>query len=490
MQEEWHPATLSRRGKQWYVVMTVPKVFRAAVGGKAQVRRSTGTSDKTQAAKRKHDLEAELRSDVRTAVRRQRLYDPENPYQMMIEALGLAKRKYPVGFDVEIDDPIFAPLTEPPKSRNEFKEAELQIRRRIHEMEELWFGSTTDKMIELLALFDGKLPPLDEARRVAEMGLQEVEQQIEGKTVQEATILGLLPEYRTYLEQRNSSGTIKHKTIVSRLRNIESFAAAFGDLALREVDASSAYRYAEQLGERYGNKTIKSKITDVRTLLDFAVRKGLLTSNPFASLKLSHYGSATKHYPPIPDELLLDLFSTPDLPEKVRNLWAFAISTGMRIDEIATLTPEQICLSDDGIWFFDLRRAEVKNAAAQRRVPICKTLLPLALKLKSEGAVGESIFGFRKNRDGKTRASVLTQEWMKRSGINSKLDPSVRSYVTHSLRGTFKDKLRDRDVHLEVHNAIMGHDLHTVSASYGDGPSLRILKEAIDRPAHPYLSWI
>ena len=50
--------------------------------------------------------------------------------------------------------------------------------------------------------------------------------------------------------------------------------------------------------------------------------------------------------------------------------------------------------------------------------------------------------------------------------------------------------MRDAEVAQEVHNAILGHDQHTVGAAYGRGPSLAIMKSATDKASHPYLAWI
>jgi hypothetical protein len=56
------------------------------------------------------------------------------------------------------------------------------------------------------------------------------------------------------------------------------------------------------------------------------------------------------------------------------------------------------------------------------------------------------------------------------------------------MRGTVKDKLRDAEVSDGLNDAILGHGQHTVAASYGEGHSLRRMKEALDRLEHPYLT--
>ena len=63
-------------------------------------------------------------------------------------------------------------------------------------------------------------------------------------------------------------------------------------------------------------------------------------------------------------------------------------------------------------------------------------------------------------------------------------------FTLHSMRGSLKDKLRDAEVPDGLNDAILGHGQHTVSASYGDGHSIKRMQEALNKISHPYLEWI
>lgn len=61
-----------------------------------------------------------------------------------------------------------------------------------------------------------------------------------------------------------------------------------------------------------------------------------------------------------------------------------------------------------------------------------------------------------------------------RLGVN---DPSL---VLHSLRHRAKDRLRAHEFPQQIQLWMLGHDLKTVSESYGTGPSMKLMKKWID----------
>lgn len=141
--------------------------------------------------------------------------------------------------------------------------------------------------------------------------------------------------------------------------------------------------------------------------------------------------------------------------------------------------------------YFDLRHAQVKNKKSKRRVPICEALVPLVAKILAERTGKERLFDFNLNADGKTRASTLCNYWFGKVDVVKMGGAEGAKYSTHSLRGAFKDKLRDADVPADLHKSICGHTLGGSEDSYGHGYSLGKLKEAVDRVHHPYLAkWV
>lgn len=63
--------------------------------------------------------------------------------------------------------------------------------------------------------------------------------------------------------------------------------------------------------------------------------------------------------------------------------------------------------------------------------------------------------------------------------------------VLHSLRGNFKDFVRDIGVSKEINDFLTGHGQGDVAGlRYGDGPSMRVRSDVINAINHPWLQTI
>ena len=63
----------------------------------------------------------------------------------------------------------------------------------------------------------------------------------------------------------------------------------------------------------------------------------------------------------------------------------------------------------------------------------------------------------------------------------------MKTKTIHSLRGTFKDLIRDAGISKELNDFITGHAQVDVAGKYGDGFSLERRYEAINSVSHPWL---
>ncbi|SDY93739.1 DUF6538 domain-containing protein [Citreimonas salinaria] len=479
---DWHPATVSRRGNRQYISVTVPPEAVEAVG-RDQIKKSARTTDRQIAERRKHDIEAQIRHEILEAVARHRAVAEDSAYQRAVNALRLRGKTYTMEYDAKFNDVFERHFEEPPRNESELRLVQEAMSKRLEE----YSGGDIKVVKQLLERHQGQIPDRIKLQEIVDHGLSEARA---GCGIRESveTLNSFLPQVEIAAEEAVERGTMKRKSARQRAKHIRHFISVVGDLELREVTARHAYEYAEEMSDGYGNSTIKSRISDVRILLDQAVKKGLLPHNPFIHLKLTEYGKRGRHYDPLNEAQLVEMFSAPAVPLVVKRLWAILICTGMRLDEAATLRPKQVKENDQGVRYFDLRHAAVKNEAGKRRVPISATLEPLVDQLMLERADKDTLFDFEVNDDGKTSASRLCVYWMGKLDLARLGDNEDGWYVTHSLRGTCKDKFRDAGVSPEVSNWIHGHDLGGVSRAYGHGPSLSVLREAVDKLKHPYLA--
>jgi hypothetical protein len=93
------------------------------------------------------------------------------------------------------------------------------------------------------------------------------------------------------------------------------------------------------------------------------------------------------------------------------------------------------------------------------------------------------VFTYGIDRDGKAQAAA-----------SDAVMPLIRKITTddrkvaHSLRGNFKDALRELEVSKELNDFITGHAQGDVGGKYGEGPSLKKRAEVIDRIQPPWLN--
>ena len=226
--------------------------------------------------------------------------------------------------------------------------------------------------------------------------------------------------------------------------------------------------------------TLKDIISNMSVFMRYCVREGYCDLNVFTGLDLQDLGAdeTVDSYVPFNKAELHQLFEI-TMPDQDRLLLSILTVTGMRLDEAALLTWEQV-QEEDGISFLSLldddeNKVIVKTKGSLRRVP-----LPDVLTLP-ERATGR-LFSYKLDADGKAQKEA-SKQLMRHVRRVSKM----RTKAVHSLRGTFKDLLRDADVSKELNDFITGHAAGDVAGKYGSGFSLQRRYEAINSVQHPWL---
>lgn len=441
--DDYHAPKLVRlpsRGDVWYVVVTKPVSLRKRPNDK-QARRSTKTTDFKLAQKRLHGIATEIYREFGT------------PLKDELEATsGIL-----VGGDMRgtiTDKQIYDPVE----------------RRRVIG----WL--------------------LEEASKLEMRPVDEEDGDGEDAYLQRAATQQIKPRLAALLSETYEDGTTQagkmlsdasHDYLTGRTwdrkgtareaeRHIRRFIEIIGDLPLADLKKQHAYQFAETLDRQgYANKTVTTGLSYVSRMLVWWEQKGLLATNPLSGLKLNNYGKKSEKYRPLDKGMLTQLFSLP-MHDQERLMFSILVTTGMRLDEAALLTWENV-KEEDGITFFDLRDSIVKNDGSQRMVPV-----PDCLKLpqRSKGR----LFNYELNDDGKTDNGASRK-------LNRIIDKVIdqKGYVVHSLRGTLKTLLRDAGVPKELNDYITGHSSGDVAGKYGEGHSLGHRLKALNSVDHPWL---
>ena len=430
-----YPATsLALNKGKYYVLLTVPTELRQHFNNRKQLKRSTGTSDLRDAERRQHgiatDLYAQLdkcKPDIRDVI------------SDLLGWIGDADEVQRMDDAGDLEG-----LIQYHKNLEEGEDVENDLATEV-------VNENGAKALEVYRKWKAK-----QAQAPVESG---------------AVLLSVAT--REYLAN-NPYGPVK--TMRDCELSLSQFLEFTGDVVLGDVTAVIVHQYADHLGETKSRKTIAKKISYVKRLFDHGVRKGWVPFNVFAGLVLDRkVGRAKESYIPFTNDELIKLFGQEIAPH-LRSLLSILITSGMRLDEAALLNWEDVKV-DQSVTYFDLTNAIVKNKGSQRRVPVHRSLSWVTI-----GKTGQMFPQFTRDKDGKAQASA-----------SKALMPLIRKVtderkkVVHSLRGNFKDMLRDAGVSKEVNDFITGHASGDVAGNYGAGPSLSVRKEAIDRLGFEFL---
>lgn len=431
--------------KKWYVYVSVPTELREKFG--AQVRRSTGTSDKRTAERKLHDIATSIYAE----------FDKSRPNQF----LGLLDKLHDLmAGPPEVYDLIKLLMQHPeagPHSRAHYlDELKIDLKRGVG-------SKLIPSPTELNVYVDKDGPQKRDLINQLDALLVK-----EGSKEDQPTFTKAA---QTYIEQTNfTREQIKKQTILAT----NEFAAFIGpDKLLTEIAAKDLYAYAAHLSATIGlaKTTIRGRIDRVSLVFHDAVRKGLVLANPCLGLRLTGLGKDRESYKPFTKQELTSLFAL-DLPPQERLVLQCLAMSGMRLDEVALLTWEELT-EEDGIRLFDLTKRPTlrKNRGSARKIPVHTSI---ALPERNASNL-ERLFDYPLNVDGKTTTASEKLMSYVRQVTNDPLK------VIHSLRHTFKDSMRDAGVSKETLDFLSGHASGDVAGKYGSGPSIKTRYEAISK---------
>ena len=273
------------------------------------------------------------------------------------------------------------------------------------------------------------------------------------------------------------------------------------EIDISDITAKHAYSFAAWMEDELGsaNKSIRGSVSYVKGMFTWAITKPdySITAPPWATLdQIGKYGQAEKKRIPLRPDQLHELFNLAKVDGKGRMnprehlLLAILITTGCRMDEAALLCWDNIIKHDKGFHYIDLTKALVKNMGSKRKLPIPDVLMNIMPQSGHQATVNglrnspdDRLFDYSLDTDGKS--SRAASQACKRQVAKIKPD---KGQVTHSFRGTLKDLLRDKGVSKELNDYITGHGQGDVGGDrYGEGHSVELRYEALNKPSHLYI---
>jgi hypothetical protein len=338
-----YPATtLSFQKGKYYVVVTIPVELREHFNSRKQMKLSTGKPDRQLAQQMQHDKSVKLYSKLDQAIKtKSPIYIAMKSY---IDEIGFNGEDYLEGKALsnpdEIEDILF-----------QFRD---EMLRKMH-------GGDPNVKADAQAMHIAQLeiePVYDKISKLCDDRKVEIEQRFEKKFSDAAD---------EYVANKKWG---RDKTKLTAEKAISEFIEHMGDMPLSKITKKTGYDYAKILDKTLANKTIKNRIGFATQVLVYSEKEGWIDNNPLHGLSLGEYGKPTEKYRCFTTDQLEELFKL-ELPDDVDLLLSILITTGMRLDEVATLEFSDIKTEKD-ISYIDLTSdgKVIKNIVSKRKIPL------------------------------------------------------------------------------------------------------------------------
>jgi integrase len=240
---------------------------------------------------------------------------------------------------------------------------------------------------------------------------------------------------------------------------------------------------------KQSERTGWTKFSRLRSFLDYAIEEDLLQKNYYKK-RIFTYDKITKDL--VSSKTRMD-FNTSELnrlfsisswysPENIEKtlqnnperfyIPLIALFTGMRLNEIASLSKKDIVFEEDNkIYYIDLIDIDVKNKSSKRIIPIHKFLLNnLRFKkyletIKSGDQLFPKLTWHEDNGYGHNLSKAFNQKKFKGEWINEdRLNHKNYMFDFHSFRHTAITRFKEGGLEEQDINTISGHTQATQSS--------------------------
>ena len=155
------------------------------------------------------------------------------------------------------------------------------------------------------------------------------------------------------------------------------------------------------------------------------------------------------------------------------------IDTGPRIAEVAGLVLSDLVINDavPHMVIQEHPWRSLKNQESKRKVPLVGASLWAAKRIIDTARAGQKFAFPRYVSDTEckaTSASNAANKFIRSSGMN---------HTTHEFRHTLADRLRNVGCPKDVRYSIDGHAAQDIGDTYGEGHSLEVKRQWLDKVA-------
>lgn len=233
------------------------------------------------------------------------------------------------------------------------------------------------------------------------------------------------------------------------LVHVDQFTSDHGVLLYKLlVQGSSSPQRANGEIVKAKPKTINHFLQIIRSFFNMEVEKGHIDRSPFQHVKnLKEEKPRPEYY----SEDELKSFFAVDMPEAYRNAFMGLLHTGMRINELANITWDDVNLERRYIYVRTKEGFSTKTDNSERIIPINDTLFVILKKIASDALSEKYPFC---SITGKKLSDRRLLEASKEIGKSANIKGRV---FLHKFRHTFATHLVKRRVPIEAVQKLLGH---------------------------------
>jgi integrase len=426
---------LKKRAQTWYARLAVPPSLQPLIG-KTEIVRSLKTRDLREANQKKHRVLADLRDEMHAAAANRTM--PKDTAEYVLATARQLRGAVAAGQTSEEDA-----ATELDAALEDHLELAAKKSGRDEESGHPLVSEAHEETLRL-------------AHRVLASG--------------DVTLLSdAITRYLAEIKSR-----IRNTTYMQKDRQL----AAFKKWLRHDCDVASITKklcgqYTGDVLMRKGlsAKTIKDELSNLSAFFAWLETSGEIENNPWRGMskrvKESSRGKRPKRRPWSNDELLslVNRIPTED------PLWSMAVVaaySGMRIDEIASLTRDNVTNNA-------FRIVEGKTEGSVRFVPIHPLIAPLVQKLKQDSTDGYLIPGLLNGGSDAKRSHYASKRFgylIRSAGFTD------RGLTFHTLRNAFMHRCELATVPESTTKLIVGHARQSLTYGlYSPGVEFDLLKK-------------
>lgn len=241
---------------------------------------------------------------------------------------------------------------------------------------------------------------------------------------------------------------------------------------------------ASRVAEGVKTGTIRRQLKSISAVFNKVIlEKELHRPNPFRQVTIPNEGKdAEEGLPLTMDDLKKTQDSCQTIDDEIRWIVAMQSDLGCRIAEVVGLGMDDIHL-DKPVPYVSIRPRpwrRLKEACSERNVPLVGKALWAAQRVVAVASEGQQMAFPRYCKEEKCNAdgAGATINKYLQSDI---LGMAVRKHTTHDFRHTMADRLREVQCPADIRKMIGGWDVPGRAEIYGQGYSLAVMKEWLDK---------